>query len=497
MPKIPIYFPDPITIIGHTPYLPALPLPIGGLGGHLNGTPIINISPVQVAGLIPLMPCDSQECREICTDGWKNIVFGELVGGSYQINQTYENDWNTFLIDVSLYAANPTAVSVTFELEKYVNGAWVGYPNGGVNLTNNVFGQIFPLGSIAGHPTYAGYAINWGSVLLNAGAGCYRFKAKALFTTYVIGTSTSGGTQASCTFALPNNSCLTGAIIGTLQTISGSITASYSIVQMNTGFTEAQNVQFIVNLINAGSFPYTATYNGGNSFTITGQSYASNNGATWSLQTYKTGLPCDYQKQQDMLGGVNPVQTTTPIVHEGCLVSPPFDLKEWNCFRAHGTVKFETWLTGIIGDPYTDYKKHDLCGILWYDSIRVKGFFGFEKSPTYLKNNLKWGSPSQGKIEKVSDEQTQRWEYLSGYMPEYIHSRFATFGMMSDKLFASDYNINNSNYTYKRKNVIYDSGYEPEYIDKEAWWQRKAKSKVQVFFNRGVQSVIKSLCCST
>jgi hypothetical protein len=465
----------------------------------LPAVPFIKLNPTQVVGLIPLFPCDSKECRELCFDGiipcFKNPVFGELIGQSYQTGMTYENDWNTFLVDISLYNANPSLVTVTFELEKFFDGEWRGAPFG-VNLNSNIYGQFFPIGSILGHPTYTGYAINWASILYHVGHGCYRFKVRTNFSTFII-TSISGGTQATCTFTLQEHDCHLGAINGILQTTSGSPPAYYSFNQLNNTFTIAQNVQFIVNFINAQTLPYTATYLGGNSFTITGQNFAYNNNVSWLLTTWKTSFStyCTKQYTQKMQSGINPVSTSSTTIYKGCLVSPPFDLKKWDCNRAHGTVKFETWLTGIIGDPYLDYKIHDLCKILWYDSLRTHGFIGYQKSPEYLTKNLEWGAPIHGKIEKISDEQIQRWEYFSNYLPEYIHTRFSTFAMMSDTLFGSDYNINNSDYTIKRKNVIYDSGYEPEYIDNQARWDKRNKAKVKVFFKRGVQSVIKSLCC--
>jgi len=494
MPRIAVIGSSPAYSYGFTPVQP-----LGDVDAA-PGVATVTLNPEQVVGLIPLMPCDEKECREICDDGWKNPVFGELIGQSYQTGQTYENDWSTFLIDISLFGAVPSGVTVTFELERYIFGEWKSDP-WGILLPTGSAGQIFPLGSISGHPTYAGYAINWGSILASIGAGCYRFKARTKFVTYMVSPSANSGVQATCTFNLPTNSCLVGAINGILQTSSGNIPAYYSFNQTNPLFTESQNIAFIVNFINTVPLasPYTATDNGGNSITITGQNYASNNGINFLLTTWKIigGVTdCVQQWTTTMRLGENPDIITTPLEHLGCLVSPPFDLKAWDCMRAHGTVKFETWLSGLIGDPYTDYKLHDLCGMYWYDSIRTYGFIGYQKTPEYKTKNLEWGSPFHGKIEKISDEQIQRWEYLSKYLPEWLHSRFATFAMMSDKLFGSDYNINNSDYTIKRKNIVYDSGYEPDYIDKEAFWQRRHKSKVQVFFKRGVQSVIKSICCS-
>ena len=366
MPRIAVIGSNPAFAAGHTPVLPST--------GTAVGISVVQLDPIQVVGLVPLISCNSTECREICEDGWKNPVFGKLESGSYDLTQSYENDWSTFLVDISNYNANPSAVTVTITLEKYFKGQWRGYPFG-ANLNNNNLGQLFDIASIPGHSSYTGYAINWGAVLFSLGEGCYRIKIDTSFTTS------------------------------------------------------------------------TAT---------------------------------------------KPPTSTT---YSGCLVSPSFDLKEFDCTRAHGTVKFETWITGQVGDPYQDYFKHNVCGFLWYDSLRTFGFIGYQKSPQYITNNLEWGEPKHGLIEKVSDEQIQRWEYNSKYLPEYIHTRFSTFAMMSDKLFASDYNLNNSDWALKRRHFLYDSGYEPEYIDREASWKRRNKSKVQVFFKRGVQSVIKSLCC--
>jgi len=373
MPRISVIGGDIAIGVGHTP---VLPVDTGGTPGK----PIIKLDPLQVVGLLPLIPCDTCECRDICDDPctYRNPVFGELVGGSYQTGMTYENDWSTFLIDISIFKTQPSSVNVTFELERYVFGKWQGTPFG-ANLNNNTFGQLYPLGSIIGHPTYAGYAVNWGAVLFTIGPGCYRFKVNTSFN----GISTGPGS---------------------------------------------------------------------------------------------TGEP-------------------SPDIYVGCLVSPPLDLKKWDCPHAHGTVKFETWLTGLIGDPYTDYLKHDVCGVNWYDSIRLKGFFGYQKTPEYKTENLEWGDPQQGKIEHIRDEQLQRWEFRSKLLPEYIMTRFSTFAMMSDMLFASDYNYNNSDLTIKRKNVIKDSAFEPEYFDQGAYFTRKDKSKVQIFFKRGVQSVEKTICC--
>ena len=372
--------PTPRQVTGYAPVIPTFSSPTIPA---ITGTPAVSLLPVQVVGLIPIYDCNSEECRELCTSvcgGYKNPVFGEYDSGVATPLASYENDFSPFFFNFTLVQQYLTTFVVTYTLEKYSAGAW------GTVITftsANTYGTLFAIGSMPSHPTYSGVSINWGAVVMDHGAGCYRFKINAVYTS-----------------------------------------------------------------------------------------------TTWN-NNY----------------GAEPVPIPLPL----CGVSPIFELEAWDCEKAHGTAKFEVWNTGIVGDPYEDYLKHDLCGIMLYDSIRVKGLLGFPTTPTYKMVNNKWGIPKQGLIEHVRDEQIQQWTYKSGLMPEYIHARFSTFAMMSDKMFGSDYNINNSDWTIRRKNIIKtpNSAYEPEWLDETADWQKRDKGFVTVKFERGVQSVEKYNCCST
>jgi len=373
--------PTPRTITGNSPALPTFENSVARVPPTV-GTPSVNLQPIQIVGIIPVYPCDSEDCRENCDTvcaPYKNPVFGELtLGGGHTMTSTYENDFNSFFFDFPLIKQNITGFSVAFTIEKYENGAWAT----AITITDNSYGVYYGFGYVVQHPSYTGVSINWGAVLDAEGEGCYRLKVTMSYTTMV----------------------------------------------------------------------WNNTYIG------------------------------------------EPVPTT----FTDCAASPIFELKEFDCVKAHGTAKFEVWSTGIIGDPYKDYFKHDLCGVTLFDSIRVKGMIGFQTTPTYKMDNNKWGSPSQGKIERVRDEQIQQWQYESGLLPEYIHTRFSTFAMMSDMLFDSDYNINSSDWTFKRKNIVKsaNTGYEPEWLDRTADWQKRNKGSVKVAFNRGVQSVEKYNCCA-
>lgn len=150
------------------------------------------IVPTQIAGLVPLYECDSNECRipSVCECCDKLPVFGNVQPGrggvpTADINSNYKNDWNFFYVDYPLYAANPAAVAnwtiqkcsknpdATKEGSKY----WIN----SISFSNNFYGVFFALGSIAGHRSYTGIWINWGKVLLGRGAGTYRVKLTTSF----------------------------------------------------------------------------------------------------------------------------------------------------------------------------------------------------------------------------------------------------------------------------------------------------------------------------
>jgi hypothetical protein len=66
---------------------------------------------------------------------------------------------------------------------------------------------------------------------------------------------------------------------------------------------------------------------------------------------------------------------------------------------------------------------------------------------------------------------------------------------MSDKLFVSDYNYNNPDYSFNRKSVIKAGGYAPDYKMKGYGALYSRLARVTVDFKEGIQGVIKSLCC--
>ncbi len=335
-------------------------------GGN-GGVPLAYLTMTQVAGLVPLYSCDATECRvnplEGCCD--RLLVFG---GTEYAGNLgTYENDINSFLVDVQLYTTNTGTLATTWHLQK-CSGAdtWTNV----TAINNTTYGYHWALGSVVANPTYTGIRVNWGKVLNAFGRGIYRVRV----------------------------------------------------------YTE--------------------------------------------------------------MGALN-----------DCLISAEFELKGFDCDDAHGTIKFETLLHGQIGAYGTKGRVFNMCGfspkpedggrgkqVGWYDSCRYKGFFGYETIAEYIEVMNEY---QNGKQERVKDEAVQEYSCYLYYMEKDFHDRFKIYGMMSDVLQVSDYNINNADYNINQLPIVKASTYVPTYQDK-VWNPRQ---KVELKFRNGFQGLIKSICC--
>lgn len=335
-------------ITGATPVVPPI-----FVGGGL-GIPLITKNPRQVVGFVPLTSCTATECRTWCECPYINKVFGRLVSGVAVTTSTYENDWSSFLVDYSMYTANPTLATITYILQKKTGATWSDV----ATLNNNVYGTNYPLNSITGHLMYAGYAINWGKVLQLQGEGIYRIKVTSAFG------------------------------------------------------------------------PFT-----------------------------------------------------------GCLVSEPFCLQEWNCINADKTSKFEATLTGKIGSIDIDGYLYDLCGMNWFDSIRIRGMLGFEETE-YQEEMLQYNT---GLMERERDEAIQTFKFVTTPkgLPKWLLDRFKVYGMMSDTLLGSDYCMNNSDYDMRQKLLVKAGGFKPVYR------VSSRNAKVTVEFAEGMRNVIKTKCCES
>lgn len=331
----------------------------------IPGTPLAYIDPYQIVGLVPMYSCNETESCPNPINGCceRLLVFA---GTTYASNiGTYENDVNSFLIDVSLYSANIASTAVAWSLQECSGeNTWTTI----ATINDTTYGHYWALGSNTLNQTYSGIRLNWGKVYADFGRGIYRIK----------------------------------------------------------------------------------------------------------------------------------VNTSTRTIL-GCLVSAEFDLKPYDCEDAHGTIKFETYTTGQIGALKRAGKVVSLCGFSflvgdpklqtgWYDSVRLKGFFGYETISEYIEVYNEW---QNGKMEQAKNEAVQSFQLITGWFDKDLHDRFKIYGLMADYRAVSDYNINNSDRNIRQLSVKPNSNYEPTYYDKQ-WFNNQ---QVKLKFQNGYQSLIKSICC--
>ena len=230
---------------------------------------------------------------------------------------------------------------------------------------------------------------------------------------------------------------------------------------------------------------------------ITGSTYGTYyDFQSLAFDNYK-GVTIHWQNVLDAHGqGIYRLYTSSTIYGTTtCEVSPPYRLREFNCTIANKTVRFESYITGKIGrirntaeSGVKDYAGEngliDLTDINWYSSIRMPGFFGKEKTE-YDRMTIEY---ENGQQVKVRDEAIQKYEFISGRLPKYVHDQFKIYFLMSDRLMVSDYNFNNADYFINQKEIYADGNYEPNHN------LHSRLSTVTVQFKDRFQNVIKKYC---
>lgn len=123
--------------------------------------------------------------------------------------------------------------------------------------------------------------------------------------------------------------------------------------------------------------------------------------------------------------------------------------------------------------------------ITWRDAIRVGGEFGYENTDYEIKS-IKYQT---GVVNKIRDEAILKHTWKSSSLPFWFHERFKAYGLMSDKLLVSDYNMNNSDYGIKLYSVQRDSSYNPDYKN------AVRETMVKCEFKPAVQNLKRQRCC--
>lgn len=188
------------------------------------------------------------------------------------------------------------------------------------------------------------------------------------------------------------------------------------------------------------------------------------------------GAGCYRVRVDGIMGDLYPV----------CMASEPFHLRQWNCDVQHGTIRFDTQLyDGQIAHADIDGYMTNLCEITWLDQVRLPGFFGRETTEVEdRKVEL-----VDGKMLNTRSENIYKYKMRSNLWPKWAHDRLKQYGFMADELRVTDYNHNNSDYFIKRKLVVRDGAYNPQYnIGTRMSW-------VECDFKDGYQNNVRTLCC--
>ncbi|MES2287780.1 MAG: hypothetical protein V4547_18980 [Bacteroidota bacterium] len=152
------------------------------------------------------------------------------------------------------------------------------------------------------------------------------------------------------------------------------------------------------------------------------------------------------------------VSYVVPVFGTKIFDSYEYCLKTYSAQLAEGTVRLEYWLNGVTGDIEDDTKYKDFGTLNVYNSLRVKGFFGYPKS-TYKSENVEYNNGQSLPVEDMQDPVFMLKLYL---LPFFLHKIIETDFMMADRLAVTDYNSKN-NATYIQKFVRKASGYEPKW----------------------------------
>ncbi len=152
-----------------------------------------------------------------------------------------------------------------------------------------------------------------------------------------------------------------------------------------------------------------------------------------------------------------------PILGNGSVDSYEYCLKTYSPLNAEGTIRLEYWNSGVGEDLSDDTRIRDFGTLNIYNTMRVKGLFGYQKSP--MINEFIEYTP--GNTEFVEMKRDPEYVCEIVLIPEFKHEILRSEFMLADMRAITDYNSRN-NKLYITKFVIPSSEYSPEYYELEA-----------------------------
>lgn len=133
----------------------------------------------------------------------------------------------------------------------------------------------------------------------------------------------------------------------------------------------------------------------------------------------------------------------------GLYYSPDYCLYQYTPARANGTVRVEYNLNRIIGSPDYDEQIVNYGDLNWYNSYRLKGWFGFIK-PNYEQENVRYNS---GERKFVTLDNEPEYTLFLKPVHFFVHKVMMYEVLKADNILITDYNSNNIN-NYVRKSVF-------------------------------------------
>lgn len=184
-------------------------------------------------------------------------------------------------------------------------------------------------------------------------------------------------------------------------------------------------------------------------------------------------------------GGYKVVCTPTlAIGGTGTLESPTYCLKQYHHKLADGTVRIEYNLNHITGISTEDKLIKDLGELNWYNSLRLRGFFGYGTS-TYEQDYIQYNN---GQRVFVEDEQEPEYVLKLFPQPQFVHDIMRTDVLQGDAIYITDYNSKNAG-TFIQKAVIKNGDYAPD------WKKLQSKlASVEVKFRQTFNNLKKLSC---
>jgi len=164
--------------------------------------------------------------------------------------------------------------------------------------------------------------------------------------------------------------------------------------------------------------------------------------------------------------------------------SEMYCLKTYTDANADGSVRFDWYLNGTQSGVNNRKIRVDYGNINWFDSIRVRGMFGFQTDELEL-TEVKYET---GYLKNIKDQVIVKYLFKSGLLNYRTHETLRYNAFLSEKLKATDYCLLNDNPEYQNIEVKYESGYAPDFL------VYNKNSRVEVGFKDRYDTTGRQIC---